>query len=95
MHLHEVTLDEAQLISETSLCSISGGPLNLVVIVVEANNVDASKSGYLTGWSTDATADIKNLLAFTEFHAVGKVVLMAGDGLVKRLTGGETAEVER
>lgn len=72
-----------------------GGTLNLVVVVVETSDVSAAELGNLTSRATNTATNIEDLHALLDADAVGKVVLMSGNGLVKRLAEGETAEVER
>lgn len=72
-----------------------GGTLDLVVIVVQAGDVSAGELGNLTSGTANTAADIKNLHILSDANAVGKVVLVAGNGLIERLAGREAAEVER
>jgi hypothetical protein len=71
-----------------------GGSLNLVVVVVQASNMSTGELGDLTGGTTHTATDIKNLHSLLDTNLVGKVVLMAGNGLVEGLTLGKSAEVE-
>lgn len=79
--------------SETAFLSVLGRTLNLVVVVVEADNVDAGETGDLTGGTTDTAADIENRHTLAETHAVSQVVLMAGKSLVEVLSLVEAAEI--
>lgn len=56
--------------------------------------MSASELGNLPSWSTNTTANIKNLHALLDTNAVRKVVLMASDSLVEWLAVCEAAEVE-
>jgi hypothetical protein len=92
---HEVTLDKVELVRKTLLCSVVGGSLDLVVVVVETSDVCARELDNLSGRATNTTTNIKDLHVVLEVHDVGEVVLVAGNGLFERLAVGETAEVER
>lgn len=83
------------LICEPTELGVVGRTVNLVVVVVQADNVDAGESRDLSGGTTDTTPDIKNGHALSETHHVCEVVLMAGDSLVEALALVEAAEVER
>ena len=54
----------------------------------------AGELGNLAGGAADTAADVEDLHALLDTHAVGEVVLVAGNGLVERLARGEAAEVE-
>lgn len=94
LHLHEVTLDEGHLVGQTLLLSVGGGTVNLVVVVVQTGNVGTGELDHLTGGTTDTATNVENLHALLDTGLHGEVVLVAGDGLVERLTVGEAAEVE-
>ena len=49
----------------------------------------------LPGRTTNAAADIENLIPIFDANLGGEVVLVAGNGLVEPFAIGETAEVER
>lgn len=70
------------------------GALDLVVVVVEAGDVGAGELGDLAGRAANAAADVEDLHALLDAHAVGEVVLVTGNGLVEGLADGEAAEVE-
>lgn len=72
-----------------------GSTLNLVVVVVKTSDVGASELGDLASGTTNTATDVENLHALLNSDLVSKVVLMAGNGLVKGLALGESAEVER
>ena len=91
---HEISLDEVELVSKPLVLGVSGSALNLVIVVVQSGDVCASELGDLSGWSTNTASDIKNLHVLLDTDLVGEVVLVAGNGLVERLVGGEAAEVE-
>lgn len=94
LHLHEVTLDEAQLVAQALALRITGGTLDLVVVVVEPNHVSISELGDLTGRAANTAANIKHLHAGLDTHLVGEVVFVAGDCLVEGLSVGKATEVE-
>jgi hypothetical protein len=83
------------LMSNSSALGIVGSTLDLVIVVVEANDIDASEAGHLSCGAADTAADIKNLHVFSETHSVSKVVLVASNGLVEVLALVESAEMER
>ena len=91
---HEITLDKLELVGETLLDSIPCGALNLVVVVVETGDVGIGELGNLPGRATDTAANIENLHASLDANLHGKVVFVAGDGLVERLANRVAAEVE-
>lgn len=93
-HLHEIALDVTELVRELLLLRIVCGTLNLVVVVVETSDVSAGELGNLAGRSSDTAADIKNLHALLDADLSGQVVLVAGNGLVERLSVRVAAEVE-
>jgi hypothetical protein len=92
---HEVTLDVLELVRQTLLLGVGSGTLNLVVVVVQSNNVNTSELDDLTGGSTDTAANIQDAHVVLEVHFVGKVVLVAGNGLVERLAICVAGKVER
>ncbi len=71
-----------------------GSTVNLVVVVVETGDVRIGELGNLARRSADTTANVQHLHALLDADLRGKVVLVAGNGLVERLAGGESAEVE-
>jgi hypothetical protein len=56
--------------------------------------VGTSELDHLASGTTDTTANIQNLHVLCDTGLEGEVVLVAGNGLVERLTVGKTAEVE-
>lgn len=54
----------------------------------------AGELGDLSGWASNTASNIKNLHALLDTDLVGKIVLVAGNGLEERLVGGEATEVE-
>lgn len=94
-HLHEVALDEAQLVREALPGSVARRALDLVVIVVQANHVHASELDHLAGRSTHTAAHIQDPHVLLQAHLERQVVLMAGNGLLEGLSVREAAEMER
>jgi len=66
----------------------------LVVVIIQASDVGAGELGNLSGRATDATAHVQHPHALLDVDLMGKVVLMPGNGLVKRLAVRKAAEVE-
>lgn len=93
-HLHKVTLLESEFVGETLAFGVAGGALDLVVVVVEADDVDAGKFDNLASGTADTAADIEHFHAFLEAHGVSEVVLVTGDGLTEGFAVCEAAEVE-
>lgn len=93
-HLHEVALNKGHLVRKALLVRVVRSAVDLVVVVVQTGNVSASELDHLAGRTTDTTANIQNLHILRDTSLEGKVVLVAGNGLVERLTVGEAAEVE-
>lgn len=73
---------------------VVGSAVDLVVVVVQTGDVSTGELDHLAGGTTDTTANIQNLHILGDTSLEGKVVLVAGNGLVERLTVGEAAEVE-
>ena len=65
---HEITFDKVYLVRQTFSCSVAGRPLDLIVVVVQARDVRTGESGYLSRWSTHATADVQNLHVSSQSH---------------------------
>lgn len=91
---HKVTLGELELVGKSLLLSIVCRPLNLVVVVVEANDVGASELDNLPSGTSNTTSDIQNAHALLDVDHVGEIVLVTGNGLTERLVICEAAEVE-
>jgi hypothetical protein len=91
---HEVTLGKGELVGQTLLCGVGGGTLDLVVVVVETDDVDASELDNLTRRAADTTANIQHAHVVGEVHLVGQVVLVAGNGLVEGLAVRIAGKVE-
>lgn len=91
---HEVTLGELELVRETLLLGVPGGALDLVVVVVQSDDVDARELDNLSRRSTNTAANVQDAHVVLEVHLVCEVVLVASNGLVEGLAVGITAEVE-
>jgi hypothetical protein len=57
--------------------------------------VGTGELGDLAGRTADTAADIEDLHSLLDANAVGKIVLVTGDGLMERLAMGKAAEMER
>jgi len=93
--LHEVTLDELDLILETKLLGVLGRTTDLERVVVQTDNVDVGKPGDLACWTADTTADVQNTHAGLETHLCGKVVLVTSERSSEGFALIESGEVER
>ena len=91
---HKITFSEAQLVRKSFLCSVLASALNLIVIVVQSNYVDASKFGNLSCWTANTTAHVENLHALSKAHHVRQIVFVSSNGLVEAFTVSESAEME-
>jgi len=92
---HEVTLDERELFGKAFFLGIPRGTLDLIIVVVQANNIRSGKFDNLSSGSANTTSNIKYLHSFLDAHDVGEVVLMSGDGLSEWLTIGKATKMER
>lgn len=68
--------------------------LNLVVVVVQANDVGVGEAADLTSWSSNTTSDIENEGVWLDSDLGSKEMLVSGNGLVETLSWVETAEME-
>jgi hypothetical protein len=73
---------------------VSGGPLDLVCIVVESDDVAASECCDFSCRLANAAADVQYGHRIGDVDSVSKVMLVAGQSLQERFGGSETAEVE-
>ncbi|KAH3682421.1 hypothetical protein WICPIJ_006607 [Wickerhamomyces pijperi] len=71
IHLHEITLDEFQLLFQVELLSVVVGLLDLVIVVVQTGDMSTSESGNFSSWATNTTTDIKDLPAFFDTNLAG------------------------
>ena len=74
---------------------VVGSTLNLVPIVIESNDLAASKSSHLTGRASHSTPDIEDLHALLQLKLEGHVMFMASKRLEKPLVDRKAAEVKR
>lgn len=95
LKLHEVALDEREVVRETSLGSLLASTANLELVVVDTNNLGVTEAGDLASGSTDTATDVKNAHARAETHHRREVVLVAGKSLEEGLSLVEATEVER
>jgi hypothetical protein len=91
---HEITLDEIHLIGQSLLGCVLGGTLNLIVVVVEASDVGTGELGNLSSRATDTAANVEDLHALLNAHAMSEVVFVSGNSLIERLALREATEVE-
>ena len=91
---HEITFGKAQLVRKAFPYSVLISALNLVVIVVQSNYVDASESGNLSCGTANTTTHVKDLHALSKAHHMRQIVFVSSNGLVEAFTVSETAEME-
>lgn len=82
------------LLLQAGLLGVLVCTLDLVSVVVQADDFHIGKTGDLAGRAADAAADVQDAHLALQSHAVGKVVLMAGDGLIKAFAGVVAGEVK-
>ena len=71
-----------------------GSTADLVLVVVQADNVDVRETSDLTGGTADTTTDIEHAHTGAEVHLGGEVVFVAGEGGTEAFAFVETREVE-
>lgn len=71
-----------------------GSTLDLVIVVVQANDIGAGEFDHFSCWTTNTASDVQNSLALLHVHDVGEVVLVTGNCLFEWLAVCESAEVE-
>jgi len=76
--LHEVTLDELDLILKTQVLNVLGRTTNLESVVVQTNDVDVGEPGDLTCGTADTAPNVQNAHTRLEPHLGGEVVLVTG-----------------
>lgn len=94
LEVHEVALDEVEVVLETGLLGLVLGLLDLVVVVVETDDVTVGEPGNLSGGATNTTADVEDEVALLDASHVREVVLVSGDGGLEVLALVEATEVE-
>ena len=70
------------------------GALDLVIVVVQADDVCAGELCDFSSWASDTTANVEHLHAIAQTHHMCQVMLMTGNGLVEALAVREPAKVE-
>lgn len=93
--LHEVTLDERNLILQAHFLGVFPCTADLEVVVVQADNLSIRELRYLTCGTADTTANIEDTHASLDAHFVGKVVFVASKRGVEGLPLIEAREMER
>ena len=93
--LHEITLDELDLILETQILGVLGRTTDLESVVVQTDNVDVGEAGDLACWTTDTTSDVQNAHAGLETHLRGEVVFVTGETSGEGFALVEPTKVER
>mmetsp|Transcript_9294 Transcript_9294/g.38065 ORF Transcript_9294/g.38065 Transcript_9294/m.38065 type:complete len:431 (-) Transcript_9294:137-1429(-) len=92
--VHEVALDELELVGEAALRSDGVRARHLISVVVEARHVAARERGDLARWAAHTAADVQHLHALVEPKLEREVMLMPADGLAQRLVLAPVREVE-
>ena len=92
---HEVPFGKADLVCKTSFSSVSRRPLNLIIVIIQADNVGAGKGGDFARRATDAAANVEDSHAVAQTHHVREVVLVPSNGLVKAFVVSKAAKVKR
>lgn len=93
--LHEVALDELDLILQTQILDILGGTTDLESVVVQTDDVDVGEPGDLTCGTADAAPDVQNPHSRLQTHLGGEVVLVTGKRSLESLALVKPREVER
>jgi len=93
--LHEVALDKLDLVLQPSSLGIPMGAAELEFVVVQADDFYIRKTCYLSGGTTDATANVENTHPTAEGHLRGEIVFVASEGCGECLALVEAREVER
>lgn len=70
-------------------------PLDLIIVIVQAHDVDTGKLDDFSGRAANSASNVENALVVLQIHLQGEVVLMTGDGAIEGLSIGVAAEVER
>jgi hypothetical protein len=81
-------------VGQTLLLSIPCRTLDLVVVIVQANNVDPSKLDNFSGRASDTAAHVEHTHALFETHHVGQIMLMPGNSLQEGLAVGKATKVK-
>ena len=81
--VHEIALDERDLIGESKFLGVGVGLGNLVLVVVDADDFRVGKSSDFTSWSTDTASNVKNFHIRLDTNLRGEVVLVSSDSLIE------------
>ena len=92
--LHEVALDEGDLVLQPSGLRVLLCAADLVLVVVDTDDLDVREAGNLTRRSTDTATDVKDAHTWLQLHVGSQVVFMAGERRDEAFTLVETREVE-
>ena len=76
------------------LLGISSCTFNLVIVVVQADDVDIGELDNLSCRASNTAAHVEHSHVVIQAHLVCEVVLMAGNGLAEALAIGKATEVE-
>jgi 4-hydroxy-3-methylbut-2-enyl diphosphate reductase IspH len=81
-------------VRQAFLLCIPRSTLNLVIVIVQANNIDARKLDNLASRAAHTASHIENTHVIAQAHLVRKVVFMTGNGLIERFTVSKAAKME-
>lgn len=77
--LHEVTLDKTDLVLEASIFGVLLGARDLVLVVVQADDVDVSEARNFTRGTAHTAADVEHPHSRAKRHLRREVVFVAGE----------------
>ena len=95
LELHEVALDEREVVRETGLGGLLASAANLELVVVDADNLGIGEAGNLASRATNTATNVKHAHAGTKAHHRREVMLVAGKSLEEGLSLVEATKVER
>lgn len=75
--LHEITLLERDLVTQTSLGGLLGSSVDLEIVVVDTDNGSIGESSNLTSGSTNTTTDIEDLHTGSDVDLSSEVVFLS------------------
>ena len=84
--MHEIALDERNLVRETELLGVGVGLGDLVLVVVDADDFGVGEASDLTRRPSDTAADVEDFHIRLDADLGGEVVLVSGDRLVERFS---------
>mgnify|MGYP007051648699 CR=1 FL=1 len=93
--LHEIALHKGDLVLKAHLLGVLPRPLELEVVVVQANDLRVAELSDLAGRAANTASDVEHTHSGAEVHLRGKVVLMASKRCQESLSLVEAGEVER